>query len=454
LSNLFQTWYREFPNPPTPRGSKLSSTPSTGFSRRHLLAMLGLSSVIPQVALAATTASQPQPKAKIVIVGGGPGGVATARALRALAPSLSVTLVEPQTTIVTCYFSNHYLGGLRSQASLAQPLGNLTKDGITLVHSRVTDVDRATQTVRLEGGENIPYDKLVLSPGIDFDTADIEGYDRSAFSVMPHAWSGGAQSQLLYRQLHAMPDDGVFIIAPPAMPYRCPPAPYERASLVAHYFKAHKPKAKILILDSKTGFPNQDLFEAAWARYYPGMIDWIPSDFSGGIKAVDPTTLSVMTDGESFTGDVVNIIPKQRANAIARQAGLVDATGWCPINPLSFQSTQDASIHVVGDSIAGHLPKSAFSAALEGTMCAATIAAELRGLPAQQDPFTTACWSLVHPHDGLAIETTYQQSANEFEAIAAGGSALGDTDQQRAHTAEVADVWYATLTNSLYGAAP
>jgi sulfide dehydrogenase [flavocytochrome c] flavoprotein subunit len=424
----------------------------TEINRRNLVWLLGLGAVAPGIV--ATASANPlsgHANTRIVVVGAGPGGLSAARTIRGLLPESSVTLIEPQPEITTCYFSNHYIAGLQTQASIIHSLANVAEAGIELVRDWVVRIDRDGRTVQLKGGAVLSYDRLILSPGIELDSSNIEGYGPSEFSKMPHAWSGRGQSQLLHDQLQAMPDGGLFIIAPPPMPYRCPPAPYERASLVANYFKSHKPKSKILILDGKTGFPNQALFEDAWNRYYPGMIDWIPVDFSGGVTAVDATTMTVQTDAEEFKADVINIIPPQRAGSVTHQVGLVDESGWCPVEASTFRSQLEPHIHIVGDSIAGHLPKSAYSAATEGVLCGAAIVAELNDQEPSTSAINTACWSLVHPDNGIVIQTTYENQGNDFEAVAAQDSTLGDSDVVRAQVARDAEVWYATLTATLYG---
>ena len=235
--------------------------------------------------------------------------------------------------------------------------------GINVVHDSVTAIDPVAKTVALEGGAKLPYDRVVVAPGIAFKYGTIEGYDEAATQTMPHAWNAGPQTKLLRQQLESMEDGGVFVLVAPPDPFRCPPGPYERASLVAYYFKQYKPRAKILILDAKDSFFEQDLFQDAWNRHYPGMIEWLPAQFTGGIKAVDVKGRSIKTAGDTFKAAVANVIPPQMAGQLAQQAGLADQSGWCPVDPMTFESKLQPGIHVVGDAAsAGDMPKSAFAA--------------------------------------------------------------------------------------------
>ena len=304
------------------------------WTRRQFGCLAGaacLTALVPRVA-------RGQAKSRVVVIGGGIGGATVARYLAASAGTIEVTLVEPKLRYATCFFSSLYLAGMRSFESLTHGYERLAQRyGINVIHDTAVTIDPVAKTVALKGGGKLPYDRLVLAPGIAFKFGTVEGYDQAATEIMPHAWNAGPQTELLRRQLESMEDGGVFLIVSPPNPFRCPPGPYERASLVAYYFKQFKPKSKILILDAKDSFFEQDLFQDAWVRHYPGMIEWLPGQFTGGVKSVNVKDLSVKTEAETFKAAVVNFIPPQTAGELAQQAGLADQSGWCPVEPTTFE---------------------------------------------------------------------------------------------------------------------
>jgi sulfide dehydrogenase [flavocytochrome c] flavoprotein subunit len=251
---------------------------------------------------------------RVVVVGGGFGGAAIARTLRRVAPGVAVTLVEPEERFVTCPFSNAVLAGLQDIGSITFPLDALRAHGIDLVRDRVVGIDGTRRTVRLAGGRDLAFDRLVLSPGIDIKWGAIGGYDEAAAEIMPHAWKAGPQTLLLRRQLEAMDDGGTVVICAPANPYRCPPGPYERASLIAWYLKTHKPRSKLLVVDAKDTFSKQGLFLEAWKRLYPGLVEWVPFAQAGALQSVDLARRAIKTDFPRRHG-----IGGQRHPAPARQ---------------------------------------------------------------------------------------------------------------------------------------
>ena len=270
-------------------------------------------------------------------------------------------------------------------------------------------IDLQARSVRLADGSRLAYDRLVVSPGIDLNFAGVAGYSEAAAAQMPHAWKAGAQTTLLRQQLEAMPDGGTFIVAPPANPFRCPPGPYERVSLVASYFKAKKPKSKILVFDAKDNFSKQGLFQAAWESEFPGMIAWVAGKDGGKVESVDPAAMTVKCGFGNQKGDVVNLIPPQRAGAIAQAAGLINDNGWCPVDPMTFASTKAENVHVIGDaSIAGAMPKSGSSANAQGKVAAGAILASLAGKPAPAPALNNICYSLVTPDYGISVTDVYQ----------------------------------------------
>jgi sulfide dehydrogenase [flavocytochrome c] flavoprotein chain len=353
-----------------------------------------------------------------VVVGGGFAGAACARALRKLQANLDVTLVSSGKTFSACPFSSSVIAGLRAPAQQDFSYAALAAAGIKVAVAGASAVDAAARTVTLEGGDKLAYDRLVMAPGITINWRAITGYTEAAAEKMPHAWTGGAQSVLLRRQLEAMADGGLVVIAAPATPYRCPPAPYERASLIAHYLKVHKPKSKIVILDAKDSYSRKNLFEEAWASLYPGLIDWISLSKGGSVSSVDPSTMTVKTDFEDYKAAVANIVPPQRAATIAERAGVADRTGWCPIEPVAFESTLQPGIHVLGDAaLMGAMPKAASAAAAQGKVCAAAIVARLSGRAPAEPLLDNVCYSLAGPDYGFVETNQYRPQDGQLLAV-------------------------------------
>ena len=391
--------------------------------------------------------------ARVVVIGGGPGGATIARYLAMTASGLQITLIEPKRRYATCFFSNLYLAGLRSFDSLTHGYEALAaRYGIKIIHDWAIAVDPAAKSVRLAGGEDIGYDRLVMAPGIAFRDGAIGGYDEAAMQIMPHAWMAGPQTMLLRRQLESMPDGGVFLLAAPADPFRCPPGPYERASMIAAYFRQHKPRSKILILDSKDTFFEQDLFQEAWNRHYPGMIEWLPAQFTGGIRSVDAKALAVKTESETFKGDVVNVIPPQIAGDLARQAGLADRAGWCPVDPVTFESSLHPGIHVVGDAIAsGAMPKSAFAANSQAKACAFAIAASLAVTDRGRPLLFNTCYTFLAQDDAVSDAISFGNAEGKITIEKILISKVEESPATRAHTVQEADDWYEAFTQDIFG---
>ncbi|MBN9341632.1 MAG: NAD(P)/FAD-dependent oxidoreductase, partial [Comamonadaceae bacterium] len=315
--------------------------------------------------------------AHVVVVGGGFGGATAARYLCLRAPGVRVTLVEPAERFHTCPFSNLYLAGLRTWDSIGHGYAGLRAAGVEVVHARAEDVNTAARTLRLSSGQTLRWDRLVLSPGVDMRWNALEGYDEAAAKRAPHAWKAGPQTLLLRRQLEAMPDGGRFVMAIPDNPFRCPPGPYERAAMVAHYLKRHKPRSKVLLLDAKDSFSKQALFQQGWKALYGDMIEWVKQSDDGQVLRVDAARLEVETAfGTRHKADVLNVIPPQKAGFIAERAGVTDASGWVPVKAESFESRRVAGIYALGDAtIAAPIPKSGFAANTQGKVAAAAIAA-------------------------------------------------------------------------------
>src|SRR5450432_3077218 len=343
--------------------------------------------VVGGIAASATSLSLPCPAfaqsaARVVVIGGGFGGASGARALRRIDPKLEVTLIEPNRIFTACPFSNEVIAGLRDIEAQQFSYDRIIAEGATVIAQAAVKIEPQTRVVGLADGQSLSYDRLVLAPGIDIRFDALSGYDEEAAARMPHAWKAGEQTLLLRRQIEAMDDGGLVALAVPANPSRCPPAPYERASLIAHYLKARKPRCKILILDAKDAFPQQRLFENAWAKLYPGMIERVSLSQGGRVVSVDPATNTIVTDFGNYNAEVANVIPPQKAGRIADLAGAVDNTGWCPIDPMTFASKLVPDIHVIGDAcFGGVIPKSASAANAQGKACAEAVAQLVAGKP-------------------------------------------------------------------------
>jgi NADPH-dependent 2,4-dienoyl-CoA reductase/sulfur reductase-like enzyme len=418
-------------------------------TRRDLLKLAGAASLA-----AATRRSLAQAPPRVVVVGGGFGGATCARYLKRADPDIRVTLVEPAQSFVTCPFSNAVLGGLRDLASITFDHAQLQTHGVEVVQDSAVSLDPDARSVTLAGGQTLPYDRLVLSPGIGFRWDALEGYDEAAAERMPHAWKAGPQTALLRAQLEAMEDGGVVAIAVPEPPFRCPPGPYERASLIAHYLKTTKPRSKLLILDASDSFSKQDLFTAAWQELYPGLLEWVPRSQGGQVIRVDPNAMVLHTDFEAVEVAVANVIPPQHAADIARAAGLDEGRGWCAVDGRTFESTVHPGVHLLGDAIlAGAMPKSGFSANSQAKACAAAVAASLREQPSPEPALINTCYSLVAPDYGISIGGVYEVLDGEIVAIkGAGGVSPQDADRDfRRREADYARSWYANITNDMFG---
>ncbi|MBB3020891.1 NADPH-dependent 2,4-dienoyl-CoA reductase/sulfur reductase-like enzyme [Microvirga lupini] len=421
---------------------------SLAFTRRALLKTAAAGAAA--AALSRRTAAQAS--GRVVVVGGGFGGATCARELKR--KGLAVTLVEANAVYTACPFSNAVLAGLRPIETQQFNLDAVEKEGIAIIRQRAVRADPQARRVVLEDGSSQDYDRLVLSPGIDIRFDALPGYDEAAAGTMPHAWKAGEQTILLRRQLEAMDDGGTFVMVAPANPFRCPPGPYERASLIAHYFKTHKPRSKLLILDAKDSFSKQRLFQAAWQELYPGMIEWVSLSSGGKVIEVDAKTRTLVTDFGRHTGDVVNVIPPQRAGQIAQAGGAADRTGWCPIDPVTFESRLQPNVHVIGDaSIAGGMPKSAFSANAQGKVCAAAVASLLRGEAPAEPKLINTCYSLVAPDYGISVAGVYNPRNGVLTDVegAGGTSPVSAPPSFRAQEAVYAEAWFQTIAREVYG---
>ncbi|SFL16666.1 NAD(P)/FAD-dependent oxidoreductase [Methylorubrum salsuginis] len=417
---------------------------SAGPTRRRLLAGLTAATVAaPALARAAP---------RVVVVGGGFGGVAAARALAR--GGITVTLIEPATAYATCPSSNAVIAGLRPLSSITFGYDGVRRAGVTVIHDTVTAIDPAARRVRLADGGSLAYDRLVVSTGIGLRFDAIPGYDEAAAATIPHAWKAGAQTALLARQIEAMDDGGLVALTVPALPYRCPPGPYERASLIAHLLKTRKPRSKVIVLDAKDSFSKQPLFQAAWTALYPDHLEWVPLAQGGAVEAVDAAARTLRTGAGVFRPAVINVIPPQTAPALCLAAGLTNASRWCPVDPVTFESTLQPGIHVIGDAaIAGAMPKSAFAAYSQAQVCARGVTDLLEGRTPPDPRLINVCYSLAAPDYGFSIAGVYQPEWDRLVTVP-GSDGLSPDDappEVRAREAKLGRSWYDGMTRQLFG---
>ena len=402
--------------------------------------------------------------AKVVVIGGGSGGATAVRYLKRYDPSIEVTLIERHETYYTCYMSNEVLSGDRTMEQISFGYDGLKKAGINVVIDEVTKVDPAAKKVTTAKGE-FAYDKLIVSPGTDLKWDAIEGYTEEVSKDIPHAWKAGEQTKILRAQLESMADGGVVVITAPANPFRCPPGPYERASLIAQYLKEKKPKSKLIILDAKPNFAKQDLFMQGWEKLYGyktdnSLISWRGLEDQANVTKVDAATRTITTEfGDTVKADVLNIIPAQKAGKLAFDIGLTADSGWCPVDFKTFESTKHKDIYVIGDAcIAGAMPKSGYSANSQGKTAAAAVVASLRSIELPETSHINTCYSLVGKSYGISVAGVYQVGKTEdgktsIIAVkdAGGVSAKDGDDNVRATEAAYAHGWYKNITNEMFG---
>jgi len=397
--------------------------------------------------------------AHVVIIGGGFGGATAAKYLRKLDSDVKITLIEANSKYTSCPGSNWVLGGLRDINSLSFTYRALTdKYAVQVIHESVSSIQPEQHLLTLGDQKKISYDRLIVSPGIDFRWDTIEGHDESSIDRIPHAWKAGVQTGVLKKQLNAMPDGGTVIICAPPNPFRCPPGPYERASLIAHYFKKHKPKSKVIILDSKSHFSKQALFFQMWEKHYGfgshnSMIEWHAMPDNPVVK-VDVKNKALETDfGDRFKADVINYIPAQKAGDIAGQSGLCDESGWCPVFHKTSESKLLPDIHVIGDaSLYSPIPKSAFAANSEAKVCAFAVISLLNEIDLTEPTWVNTCYSLVSAEHGISIAMVYKLGANGLvsKVNGAGGVTQQTDDISLSLEAEYAKKWFDSITQDTF----
>jgi sulfide dehydrogenase [flavocytochrome c] flavoprotein subunit len=321
---------------------------------------------------------------------------------------------------------------------------------IKLLKDEAVDIDVAGKRVITRNRMALHFDHLVVSPGVDFRWDAIEGYDEELSKRIPHAWQAGEQTKVLRNQLEAMPDGGVVVISTPKGQYRAPPAPYERASMIAYYLQQHKPRSKVLVLDSKTSFGEYDLFRQSWDRLYPDMIEWIGSST---VTRLNVDAMTVMTkEGASYKGDVINIIPPQQAGKIAVATGLANKDGWCPVNQSSFESANHKSIHVIGDScIPGEMAKAGSAANTQAKACAAAIVASVTGAAMPNPIFMDVFYGLIGKRHAISNVNVYKLSNGIIKRTSGGPSSGRASDIIRYKEVIYAEAWYKSITSDTFG---
>jgi sulfide dehydrogenase [flavocytochrome c] flavoprotein subunit len=436
-------------------------------NRRDFVKVAGAATAVglvgaPHLALGATQ--------KVVIVGGGTGGATAAKYIKMADSSIDVTVIEPNKEYITCYLSNEVLGGERTLDSLKVGYDGLKAHGINLVHDTATGIDAEKKVVKTAGGTEFGFDRCIVAPGVQLLYDKVEGYSEEASQKLPHAWKAGEQTMILRKQLEDMADGGVVVISAPANPFRCPPGPYERASQIAHYFKANKPKSKVIILDAKQAFSKQGLFTKAWERLYGygtdnALIEWRPGP-DAAVASVNVDDMTVETGfGDEIKAAVINIIPPQRAGEIAQVSGLADEGGWCPVDPKSFESKLQPGVHVIGDAcIAGAMPKSAYAANSQAKVAAAAVVAILKGEEPGTPSYVNTCYSIVGTDYGISVAGVYRLSADgsaiedvkftgeDGKEVTAGGVTPADApDWALAREVQYAYSWYKNIVGDSFG---
>ena len=395
-----------------------------------------------------------QAKPRVVVIGGGAGGATAAKYIaKDSAGAIAVTLIEANPRYQTCFHSNLYLGGGRDYASITHRYNGLKKHGVTVVNGLAAKIDRDKKEVILADGKKLPYDRLVVSPGIDLKYDSVPGWSQAAEKAMPHAWKPGAQTLLLKKRLDAVPNGGVIVMIAPPNPYRCPPGPYERVSMMAHALKkARKDRSKIIVIDPKETFSKQALFQEGWEKHYKGMVEWLGPKVHDGLKSVDPRTNTVVTGFETYkNAALVNVIPAQMAGAIARDAGLANATGYCAIDAANMKSAIDSNIYILGDaSIAGEMPKSAFSANSQAKVAAMMIRGELASARTFPARYTNTCWSMIDTDDTVKVGGAYEPKDGKIAASSTFVSKTGETAELRKETQAENMGWYSGITADIF----
>ena len=418
-------------------------------NRRDFLKMTGAGAAFALTGCA-TQPGASAARAHVVVVGAGFGGATCAKYLRQWGPNIDVTLIEPNDNLVSCPISNWVIGGLRNMSDITHGYDKLPGRGIKLVKDAVVAIDANKRVVKTRGGASIGYDRLVLAPGIEILTDTVKGFkEAEANGKVVHAWKAGVQTGLLRKQLVAMPDGGVFVMSVPAAPYRCPPGPYERACLVANYFKQSKPRSKIILLDGNPDVASKKaLFTDAWNTFYPGMIDYRPNNAP---IAVNGDKMTVVTEFDEVKGDVLNVVPRQRAGELCDLVGARNDSNkaWCTVNLATFESTAAPNVHIIGDSVLSNLPKSGHMATNHAKVCAAAIVELLAGRQPDPNPVVAnTCYSATSSTTSGYVANVFRYEAGKgyVSQPEGGATAKGDEANFAFNESWAKNIWAEVLS--------
>jgi len=417
------------------------------FSRREVLKFSAAGVAIGSLGACAGVSGS---KGKVVVVGGGWGGATAAKYTRMWSEgSIDVTLIEPNRSFVSCPISNLVIGGSRTIEQLTTSYDGLRKHGVNVVHDTVTAIDADKKQVRLASGGSLPFDRAVVSPGIEFMYDQVKGMSAAATETIPHAWKAGPQTLLLRRQLEAMADGGVVVMSVPLAPYRCPPGPYERACQIAHYLKTRKPKSKLIVLDANPQVTSKGpLFTRVWKEDYAGIVDYRANM---AVSEVDVKGKRFTTSlGDNVTGDVLNLIPPQRAADIARDAGLITANNrWCEIDWLTTESVKVKNVHVLGDATlsAPLMPKSGHMANQHAKAAAAAIVEMMNGRAPVPPMMANTCYSFIDDKNAIHVASVHRWVAEKktMEVVAGASGVSGPDRAQWAFEGQYAWGWAQTV---------
>jgi sulfide dehydrogenase [flavocytochrome c] flavoprotein subunit len=427
----------------------------TPLSRRDIIKLSALGVTLPAaVGLSGCDTLGLKSKGHVVVIGGGFGGAAAAKYLKRFDQQVAVTLIEPNSSYVTCPGSNWVIGGLAEMKEITHTYQGLAKQGVKVIHAKVEQADTQKRQLTLSDGTRLDYDKLIVSPGIDFKWDVHEGVNPQMAQTLPHAWKAGDQTLLLRDQIRSMKRGGTFVMVAPPNPFRCPPGPYERAAMVAYYLKQNNPTAKILILDQKDSFSKQGLFMEGWQNEYGSMIQWVSSADGGKLDSIDVQSKTLTTGWESVTADVINYIPPQKAGAIAALLGLTNASGFCPIDAVSFESAQVKDLYVIGDAaIAGTMPKSGHSAVQQAKQCAANVILSLRGEAPMSSKSANTCYSLISKDYAISVAAVFEAKDGKIADVAGAGgvSKMNAPAIERQLEAQYTLGWYKSITDEVWG---